>query len=67
MSTLLEQLQRESDDLCGHRGLTPGTKTFETIQKLKKQFIFKGKQVKWQKGHFDCFVNFQDLIIKRSQ
>ena len=24
MSTLLDQLQRESDDLCGHRGLTPG-------------------------------------------
>ena len=26
MSNLLEQLQRESDDLCGHRGLTPGSK-----------------------------------------
>ena len=25
MATLLEQLQRESDDLCGHRGLIPGT------------------------------------------
>ena len=25
MSNLLDQLQRESDDLCGHRGLTPGT------------------------------------------
>ena len=24
MSNLLDQLQRESDDLCGHRGLTPG-------------------------------------------
>ena len=24
MNTLLEQLQSESDDLCGHRGLTPG-------------------------------------------
>ena len=25
MATLLEQLQRESDDLCGHRGLQPGS------------------------------------------
>ena len=25
MATLLEQLQREADDLCGHRGLVPGS------------------------------------------
>ena len=34
MSTLLEQLQRESDDLCGHRGLTPGTKCLQQYKKI---------------------------------
>lgn len=37
MATLLEQLQRESDDLCGHRGLQPGSdhQTFSMALPLK--------------------------------
>ena len=37
MATLLDQLQRESEDLCGHRGLLAGTddQTFSMALPLK--------------------------------
>ena len=37
MATLLDQLQRESEDLCGHRGLLAGTddQTFSMALPIK--------------------------------
>ena len=42
MSNLLDQLQRESDDLCGHRGLTPGTNL--SLSKKIRFIIFYGSE-----------------------
>ena len=42
MSNLLDQLQRESDDLCGHRGLTPGTNL--SLNKTMRFIIFSNNQ-----------------------
>ncbi|XP_067004734.2 meckelin [Anabrus simplex] len=43
MQTLLIQLQREEDDLCGHRGLLPGTdhQTFQMVVPLQLRSYYR--------------------------
>ena len=51
MATLLEQLQREADDLCGHRGLVPGSDhQVGTARQSKTKAI--EKNVRGEVAHF---------------
>jgi len=43
MQTILGQLQREEEDLCGHRGLLPGTdqQTFQMAIPLQLRSYYR--------------------------
>ncbi|EFN88005.1 Meckelin [Harpegnathos saltator] len=67
LPTLINDLKKEEDNLCAHRGLVPGTTEQTFIISLTRSFKFLYDELMKQKDNVRsrkfCFDNFDQLIL----